>query len=77
LLYFMAKEEITTIKLNKKTKERIDKLKIHSRESYEELLQRMLGILNVTLSNPEKARAKLVSIEKQNKIMKQKKKSGD
>jgi len=73
----MAKEEITTIKLNKKTKERIDKLKIHSRESYEELLQRMLGILNVTLSNPEKARAKLVSIEKQNKIMKQKKKSGD
>ena len=77
MLYFMAKEEITTIKLNKKTKERIDKLKIHSRESYEELLQRMLGILNVTLSNPEKARAKLVSIEKQNKIMKQKKKSGD
>ena len=71
------KNEDTTIKLRRKTKERLDNLKVHYRATYEEVIQTMLGILNTTLSEPEKARSKLVSIEKQNKIMKQKKKSGD
>ena len=38
---------ITTIKLDKETKSRLDKLKEHKRETYDEILRKMLGILNV------------------------------
>lgn len=34
----MKKEEITTIKLSKKTVELLSKLKIHPRQSYEEVI---------------------------------------
>lgn len=67
----MAKEEITTIKLKKQTKTRLEKLRVHKRETYEEILQSMLGILNLCRSDPEKAQEKLVAIEK--KIIKEKK----
>ena len=36
--------EITTIKLEKETKKRLDKLKVHKRESYDDVLQKILGI---------------------------------
>ena len=52
----MKKPKITTIKLSTKTKSRLNNLKIHKRETYEEILQKMLGILNTCLLNPEKAR---------------------
>jgi len=57
-------EEITTIKLNKKTKSRLDKLKIHKRESYEELMQKILSILNVCKVNPYEAKSRLSEIDK-------------
>lgn len=56
--------EITTIKLQKKTKSRLDKLKIHKRESYDEAIQKILEILNICRIQPEKARAKLIEIDK-------------
>ncbi|MEK6855486.1 MAG: hypothetical protein AABX73_04670 [Nanoarchaeota archaeon] len=59
--------EITTIKLNKKTKDRIDKLRLYNRESYDEIVQRILEILNLCMINPERAHLKLVSIERQKK----------
>jgi len=58
------KSEVTTIKLSKETKERLDKLKVYKRESYEEILQKMLEILNTARTNPEAARAKLIGIDK-------------
>ena len=57
----------TTIKINKGTKKRLDKLKIHKRESYEETIQKILEILNLCRMNPEKARSKLIEIDKINK----------
>jgi hypothetical protein len=56
--------KITTIKLSKETKERIDKLKVYRRESYEEIIQKMLEILNLVRTSPEQARAKLVGIDR-------------
>lgn len=58
------KQEITTIKLSKKTKERLDKLKVYKRESYEEIIQKVLEILNLVRTSPETARAKLIGIDK-------------
>jgi hypothetical protein len=48
-------KEITTIKINKKTKSRLDRLKEHERETYDQVLQKILFILNLSKSNPEKA----------------------
>ena len=58
------KDKITTIKLSKKTKDRLDKLKVYKRESYEEIIQKMLEILNLVRTNPEQARSKLVAIDR-------------
>ena len=44
----MSNEEITTIKLKKTTKERIDKLRIYERETYDEILQKLRGKINGT-----------------------------
>ncbi len=63
--------EITTIKLKKKTKVRLDKLKIHKRESYEDVIQKMLEILNICRLNPSKAKEKLTEIDKENKRVSQ------
>lgn len=63
----MASEEtseITTIKLSKTTKERLDKLKVYKRESYEEIVQKMLELLNMVRTEPDRARAKLIGIDK-------------
>jgi len=61
------KNEITTIKLSKSTKGRIDSLKEYRRESYEEIIEKILEILNVCKMNPLKARAKLIKIDRQHK----------
>ncbi len=57
----MAQEKttITTIKLTKETKSRLDKLKIHKRETYEDVIQKILSILNTLKINPFQAKAKL------------------
>lgn len=58
------KSKITTIKLSKETKERLDKLKEYRRESYDDLLRKILGILNLARQEPEKARIILNKIHK-------------
>jgi len=66
------KDKITTVKLQRKTKERIDRLKVHKRDSYDDILQRMLGILNVCRSDPDEAQEKLEKMEqlrKRNKVV--------
>ena len=60
----MANEKITTIKLKKDTKGRLEKLRIHKRESYDEIIQSILNVFNLCRVNPEKAQARLLSIEK-------------
>ncbi len=62
-------EEITTIKIQKGTKERIDKLRSHKRETYDELLQRVLSILNLARVSPERAQRRLVAIDRQKKML--------
>lgn len=62
--------EITTIKLEKETKKRLDKLKVHKRESYDDVLQKILGILNVCRINPFQARMKLKEIDRIKSIKK-------
>ena len=57
--------KITTIKLQKYTKDRIDKLKVYPRETYDEIIQEMLDILNICKINPYQARQRLLAIERQ------------
>ena len=55
-------EEITTIKLLKETKTRIEKLREHKRESYDDILRKILYVLNVARDDPDKARRVLERI---------------
>lgn len=57
----------TTIKLSHATKERLDRLRKYRRETYDEVLERVLEILNLCRSSPEGARARLVGIDKARK----------
>ncbi len=59
--------KITTIKINRETKERIEKLRTHRRESYDEIIRHILSILNLCVVNPERARIQLLSLEKKKK----------
>ncbi|MEK6894529.1 MAG: hypothetical protein AABX10_03630 [Nanoarchaeota archaeon] len=55
---------VTTIKLDKETKSRLDKLKAHPKESYDELLQKVLYILNLCKAGSNEAKARLIAIDK-------------
>lgn len=57
--------KITTIKLSRETKERLEKLRVHRRETYDDIVQRMLNLMNVSRFNPESARRRLMLIERQ------------
>ncbi len=57
-------KNITTIKIHKKTKERLDRLKEHPRESYEEVLRKVLFIMNLSKKNPEKAQLAFKKIDR-------------
>ena len=59
--------KITTIKLQKYTKDRIDKLRVYPRETYDEILQDMLDILNICKINPYQARQRLLAIDRKKK----------
>lgn len=48
----MAKSNITTIKLEKDTKNRLDSLKEYPRESYEEVINKIINIINITIKSP-------------------------
>ncbi|MBU3923454.1 MAG: hypothetical protein KJ592_00900 [Nanoarchaeota archaeon] len=55
-------EKITTIKLLEETKLRIEKLREHKRESYDDILRKILYILNTARESPEKAKRILEKI---------------
>ena len=48
--------KITTIKLLEETKNRVEKLREHKRESYDDILRKILYILNTARDSPEKAK---------------------
>lgn len=54
----------STIKLSKKTKKRLDHLKEYKRETYEEIVQKLLGILNICRTDPDRAQDRLVGIDR-------------
>jgi len=71
--------KITTIKLQAETKARINKLREYKRESYDEILKKMLGILNVAKVNSEQAKSILMHIDENRSrlnIKKEKPKNG-
>jgi len=64
----VEKDCISTIKLSNTTKQRIDNLKMYPRETYEEIIVRIIDILNTARQSPERARTKLLMIEKQRRV---------
>ena len=52
----IQKGKVTTIKLMEETKLRIEKLREHKRESYDDILRKILYVLNVARDDPEKAK---------------------
>lgn len=65
-------EEITTIKISKKTKARIDNLKEYKRETYEEIINKVLDTMNSFKTNPEEAKRRLSLIDQKRRQMTQK-----
>jgi hypothetical protein len=57
------KNKITTIKLEKATKARLDKLKEHEKESYNQVLKKILYILNLVRKNPSSGNKSLIEID--------------
>jgi len=45
-------KKITTIKLEKETKRRLDGLKEYDRETYNEIINKVLNIINITVKSP-------------------------
>lgn len=56
--------EITTIKLDRETKSRLDKLKEHDKESYNEVIKKTLYLLNILRKNPLYGNKLLANIDK-------------
>jgi len=66
--------EITTIKLQKETKKRLENLREHKRETYDDILRKMLGILNIVKADSGKAIETLNRIDEiQKKFFRKKK----
>ena len=61
--------DITTVKLQKETKERLEKLRESSRESYDDILRKILYVLNLTREDPLKAKRFLERIDELRKRM--------
>lgn len=72
-------KKITTIKLEKETKDRLEHLREHDKESYDELIKKMLYIINAfsknsglgnkILRNIERIKRRKEIYEKRNKIL--------
>jgi hypothetical protein len=54
--------KITTIKLLEETKLRVEKLREHKKESYDDILKKILFVLNVAREDPERAKRILEKI---------------
>jgi len=59
--------KITTIKLDTQTKARLDKLKEHEHETYNNLINKVLNILNICVKNPSLASGILRDISRTKK----------
>ncbi|MEM4605628.1 MAG: hypothetical protein QW103_01145 [Candidatus Pacearchaeota archaeon] len=64
----MAKNT-TTLKLEKETKERLEKLREHKRETYDDIIRKILFVLNMVRESPEKAKAILEFIDEKRRRM--------
>jgi len=60
----LEERKITTIKLEKETKERLDKLKEHEKESYNQVIKKILYLLNIFRKNSEQGYKILNDIER-------------
>ena len=70
--------KITTIKLLEETKTRLEKLREHKKESYDNILRKILYILNVSRDDPEKAKKILERIsELRERMIKEEKERKD
>lgn len=63
----MANVKITTIKIKEETKSRLDHLKEHEKESYEEVIKKAINILNITKRTPMLGARILRDIERSKK----------
>jgi hypothetical protein len=61
---------ITTIKLKEETKQRLEKLREFKKESYDDILKKILSILNITRVEPDRARLILAKIEETKAMIK-------
>ncbi len=66
---------ITTIKLERETKARLDKLRENKRETYDEIIKKVLWILNMVRVEPDNAKKKLQAIDDSKKHFMEIKKS--
>lgn len=57
------RSKVTTIKLQEETKLRLNKLKEYDLESYDQVLRKILYILNMCRKKPELAKKKLEQID--------------
>ena len=61
---------ITTVKLQKETKDRLDKLRENRNESYDDLMRKILYVLNATREDPSKGKRVLEqSDERRNRML--------
>jgi predicted DNA-binding protein len=58
------KESITTIKLEKETKQRLSRLKEHERETYDQVIRKILYILTRIRKDPVSANRLLTRIDR-------------
>jgi hypothetical protein len=63
------KDKITTLKLLTETKNRLEKLREHKRESYDDLLRKILFVLNTARDDPDRAKRILERIDELRKRM--------
>lgn len=62
-------DKITTLKIEKETKERLERLREHKRETYDDIIRKILFVLNMVRDDPNKARAILEFIDEKRKRM--------
>jgi hypothetical protein len=60
---------ITTLKLEKETKDRLEKLREHKRETYDDIIRKIMYVLNTVRDEPSKAKAILEFIDEKRKRM--------
>jgi len=65
----MKSNNITTLKLEKETKERLEKLREHKRETYDDIIRKIMYVLNTVRDEPVKAKAILEFIDEKRKRM--------